>query len=134
MKVELKSGEIVTIEKDCECITHNGPHWVHMDRTWKKMNQEMPATSPLTLHARAEAEVRRLDEKGRMMKSLGIVRLIAEPCDELSNLQKERLARHYAEIAKRAEARCPTPKADREKRYVDWQERNEVRQKARHSF
>lgn len=134
MKAELTTGEIVPLEKDCECITHNGPHWVHMADFWRQKNRDMPVGNALCLGAKAQEELMRLDALRREFEQHGIVRLIREPSDELSELQRQRLERHHEDIRRRAEAIHPTPKNDREKRYDEWKERNDTQVAARHSL
>ena len=64
----------------CGCLTHQGPHWLHMDYTTKKQNFRLLALavhltangsvkeSLLYMEAFMHAENRRLDEKLRNMK------------------------------------------------------------------
>lgn len=40
LKYRLIDGRIVAAEKDCQCVTHDGPHWVHQDDLWKSRNRE----------------------------------------------------------------------------------------------
>ena len=30
IRFRLKSGEIIEAKKDCDCLTHEGPHWLHV--------------------------------------------------------------------------------------------------------
>lgn len=78
MKAELTNGEIVELEKDCGCIIHEGPHWLHMDAVDKDLNQQYLRPDFLSLHAFAAAEQRRLEIKLREMESRGIARIIRE--------------------------------------------------------
>lgn len=61
--------------KDCDCITHEGPHYLHMDRLWREQNREHlerlkrdvetnnRADAPLAAQAFALTELARLKEK-----------------------------------------------------------------------
>ena len=73
MKAELKNGEIIDLEKDCGCITHDGPHWLHMADMEKELNAPLRTSSP---YAFASQEKYRLASKLREMESRGIVRII----------------------------------------------------------
>ena len=68
-------------EKECTCITHEGPHWLHMDYITKLQNVQHLLSVALDayragdyrngeryLYEYANAEKRRLDEKLRNMK------------------------------------------------------------------
>lgn len=79
MYAKLTDGRTVELEKDCECITHDGPHWLHMDRIDKELNAELLARGDyLSLIAFAQGESRRLDEKLRNMESRKISELISQ--------------------------------------------------------
>lgn len=42
MRAQLIDGSIVDLPKDCHCVgLHEGPHWLHMDDLWRKMNREI---------------------------------------------------------------------------------------------
>ena len=109
MKARLKSGEIVTLEKECSCINHNEPHWVHMDGIWKKNNwREGPqGRTFLWCMGVAQEESVRLKEKLREMERRGIVELIEEPADEFTEFQQRRYQEHvkslYPELFKQPE-------------------------------
>lgn len=115
MKAELKSGEIITLAKECECVTHNDPHWIYMDRLDHERNR-WPLTQPqptfLGLIGMASEEVTRLAEKRRNFERLGIVRVIPEASDELTEVQRERNRRFAESYAKEVQARidAQTPK------------------------
>jgi hypothetical protein len=65
----------MTTTKDCACLTHDGPHWQHMDTLDRQWNHELLeqtmrykedrnfAMFTVTLHCHAQAELRRLAEK-----------------------------------------------------------------------
>ena len=38
IKAKLFTDEIVTLEKDCGCIIHNGPHWIYTDEMDRNYN------------------------------------------------------------------------------------------------
>lgn len=67
MKARLKTGKVITLEKDCDCITHTGPHWLYMD----ELERELCGTD-------ARAQIARLDRKLAKMKELDIAELISE--------------------------------------------------------
>lgn len=93
---ELTDGRIVPLDGPCEagCITHTGPHWLHMDEYERATNlkllgmAERQAKSARTytealmvevyLHRFAELEAVRLQSKSHEMKRAGIVRLIED--------------------------------------------------------
>ncbi len=80
MKAELTSGEIVELQKDCECTTHAGPHWIHMDLLWYNRNMALLNDGEWTQQkalALAKEEIYRLTDKRHTMQRLGIKRLIA---------------------------------------------------------
>lgn len=100
-KAELIDGTIIDLPRNCQCVTHRNPHWVHMDIFHEKQNQKLAepilavvadAEKPVgfdsfhgiaTLQFVANAELRRLGEKRCEMEKRGIVKLIAEPNDEI---------------------------------------------------
>ncbi len=41
VRYQLQNGEIVDAPKDCECIMHDGPHWLYMDAWWKAQNRAL---------------------------------------------------------------------------------------------
>ena len=48
-------------DNDCGCITHSGPHWLHMDRIWHENNQKMLRDG--NLRGFLTEEIARLKEK-----------------------------------------------------------------------
>lgn len=104
-KAELADGTIVTLEKECTCIIHCGPCWVHMDKLKKQLNQPLfdrlrkaveegnYHDAVLAQRAIAIEESARLREKRLNMERLGIVRLIHEPDDDLPLKQPPRRTR-----------------------------------------
>lgn len=43
MRARLTTGEVVSLEKDCDCLPqfHDGPHWLYNDDLWKARNQRL---------------------------------------------------------------------------------------------
>ncbi len=80
MRARLVDGTIITLEKDCDCLTHDGPHWLHMDRLYKAMNQKHIAgdriTDDMCWLAFATTERERLREKAYEMESRHIVEIL----------------------------------------------------------
>jgi len=74
----LTNGSIVPLLKDCGCGTHDGPHWLHMDRIDRDQNKSLldGATSSAEIKAFMEAEQRRLAEKLREMKARNIEEIL----------------------------------------------------------
>lgn len=68
------------MEKDCDCVIHDGPHWLHMDDVDKRLNAPLRERAmkgePLAFKAYAEAELRRLGEKRREMERQNIVEIL----------------------------------------------------------
>jgi hypothetical protein len=121
MKAELASGEIITLKKGCECAVHNEPHWVYMDRVSRELSRKLIDPEGKTaeqryygLLGRAKEEAARLDQKLRMMNSLGIVRLIAEPSDELTDIQRQQIKQNYESMLPKAPAPIAPEFLDRE--------------------
>ena len=74
MKAKLESGEIIELVQDCECITHSGPHWLHINDMWRNRNSELLHQGNLRAHI--EEECRRLAEKEHELVSRGIVEIL----------------------------------------------------------
>lgn len=74
----LTDGRVVILEKDCNCATHDGPHWLHMDSVDKSLNAGIlnKSSSIAELRAFAEAEQRRLAGKLREMNQRQIVEIL----------------------------------------------------------
>lgn len=85
---ELTSGEIVELQNDCGCITHNGPHWLHMINLERALNADAvknfrePKTvgekiehqlAIIYMAGKEQARLKRLEAE---LTSRGIVRLI----------------------------------------------------------
>ncbi len=99
MKARLTDGSIVDLPRDCDCLTHDGPHWLYMD-THTKQRLQVDYVEPITAvvelgaaatssqvyhamalaHQYAELQLVRLGELRRNMERLGIVELLrSEP-------------------------------------------------------
>ena len=93
MRAELESGKIIDLVRDCECITHDGPHWLHMDQLSKQRNyknhqwalESEPPKTNQRLYALQNAirsyalhESIRLGELRREMERHKICRIISE--------------------------------------------------------
>lgn len=86
MMAELNDGSVVELPKDCGCITHEGPHWLHANDLWRDRNRSLmgtarapsadPARRMLAMQGLAREEMARLAEKGRLFERHGIARLI----------------------------------------------------------
>lgn len=145
MKAELASGEIVTLPKDCNCVTHNDPHWTYMDRLSRKLNRsnvyEADGTmkrSLFALHGFAIEEEARCAQKIRDMRSRGIVRLIPEESDEMTDEQGEQLELNRLALLADYESKRPKPieppTTGDELRRERLNARDAVREKAKEAF
>lgn len=56
----LESGEVIRLQKECDCVTHAGPHWQHADRLWKESNARLRESSPLAYAHEESARLREL--------------------------------------------------------------------------
>lgn len=55
---------LLDLPKDCGCITHDGPHWLHMDRVKFQMDLDiLKRGGRLAFHAFAVEEAMRLADK-----------------------------------------------------------------------
>ena len=77
------SGRVRPLVKECGCITHEGPHWLDSDRSWRESNRRIITDRPdavtvLTLRAFAAEEVARLREKGWAMKTNLVAALLTD--------------------------------------------------------
>jgi len=142
MKAELASGEIVTLPKDCNCVTHNDPHWTYMDRVSRALNRKLLDPTDKTPEQRyygamgcAKEDLVRVEAKLREMKQRGIVRLIPEASDEPTDEQRAQLEENRQWLLRRYEESRPKPvapqKADDELRRERLNARDEVREKAK---
>lgn len=92
MHAESTNGTIIELTQDCACLTHTGPHWLHMDEFTQAKNREtltranemaaqrLDAAQAIQCRALldhfAKVEVLRLDDKTREMARRGIRRII----------------------------------------------------------
>lgn len=73
----VKTGQIVPLRKDCECVTHTGPHWLHVSDCARKANAPLLAQgSALSLRGFAIEESMRLGELRRAFEREGIETLL----------------------------------------------------------
>lgn len=146
MKALLTTGETVVLPKECDCRTHNEPHWVHMwradrDRTLsviRPLLEKMEAIqalatggkvsfsafidheqAKLAVGAYAGDMVRIYDSALAEFKRRGIARLIEEESDQINELQAQRI---------QSALKVPMPQAPLITPYVNKQ--SEVRMKA----
>jgi hypothetical protein len=80
VKARLTDGSLIELVKDCDCLTHEGPHWLHMDALARRINQPLfdrAATgAPMAVAALATEEIARLRLKRYEMKSRRIAQLL----------------------------------------------------------
>ncbi len=76
MKARLENGSIVTLEKDCSCIDHEGPHWLHSDHLFHQLNLQLLGPGQLQTKAFAIEEQARLTRKLSIMKAKRIAELL----------------------------------------------------------
>jgi len=80
VRAELTDGRVVSLIKDCACITHEGPCWLHTDQL-HRMEQRRHLDAG-NWRGWLAVEGLRLREKIWAMQSRGIVRLLADSDDE----------------------------------------------------
>ena len=125
MKARLTTGEVVTLGKGCDCITHNIPHWVHEFRQSRDMSRKEfdgyvhrmraiessaaggkvslsvyfdHALLKLAANACAGDLSRLYGHHHAEFARRGIAELIAEEADELTELQQQRIRAHWASL------------------------------------
>ncbi|MCD2452043.1 MAG: hypothetical protein Q8K07_15825 [Methylicorpusculum sp.] len=76
MLAKLEDGSIVTLEKDCSCTDHDGPHWLHSDRLFRQLNLQLLGSNNLQTQAFAMEEQARLTRKLSIMKAKRIAELL----------------------------------------------------------
>ena len=77
MKFQMANGTVRDAVKDCDCLTHSGPHWLYMDAFWKERNRELLMTrTELGTRGFIVEENARLQAKANAMLYLGIERII----------------------------------------------------------
>jgi hypothetical protein len=85
----LTDESVVELLKDCGCVTHEGPHWLHYDHLIRAQNRRLlvrlqaQAAAPTDVgswavlcDAYAREELARLREKRQEMEQRGIVELL----------------------------------------------------------
>ena len=85
--------------KDCTCICHDGPHWLHEDIVRRTLNLKIleGRTDHLALVAFAQEEKARIMDKLNWMKRYGIERIPAEwTRPDLDRKERELLARYLS--------------------------------------
>ncbi|MCX7100987.1 MAG: hypothetical protein NTX38_05710 [Methylobacter sp.] len=77
MQARLKDGSIVDLLKDCSCVTHEGPHWIHADNLYREANKLLLNTcTRLASAGFAIEEQVRLQRKLQIMNAKGIVEIL----------------------------------------------------------
>lgn len=76
IKAKLTDGTIIELVKDCECIHHSGPHWLHLDDLDKRRAKEFLDRG--CVEACITLELERLDRKLFELESRGIEKIIRE--------------------------------------------------------
>jgi hypothetical protein len=80
VKARLRDGSVIDLVKDCDCRTHEGPHWLHMDEMSKRLNAPLRGRAMsgdlLAIRGLAIEEIARLREKRYQMESRNITELI----------------------------------------------------------
>lgn len=80
----LANGAIVELRKDCECMTHKGPHWLHMDYLDRLAAQKLfmdcrsSRTPAVCYDAYIREELTRVRAKRQEMTQQGIEELLWE--------------------------------------------------------
>lgn len=77
LQARMKDGSIVELSKDCGCITHEGPHWIHADDLYREANKLLSsACTRLVSAGFAIEEQVRLQSKLQIMNAKGIVEVL----------------------------------------------------------
>jgi len=76
MEARLEGGSIVTLEKDCSCIDHEGPHWLHSDQLFRQLNLQLLGPNMFQTQAFAIEEQARLSRKLSIMNAKRIAELL----------------------------------------------------------
>lgn len=80
-----KDGTTKELEKDCGCLTHNGPHFLHDNRLWKQRNQKLKDRGNyLSILGFVNQEIDRLAEIAYQYKARGIKEILHERPEELA--------------------------------------------------
>lgn len=79
MKFLMIDGTMREATKDCECLTHVGPHWVYMDNFWLVRNKMLLAGGThLAIRGFITEELARLQAKSHTMQYLGIEQIVCD--------------------------------------------------------
>ena len=95
MRARLTDGSVVELAQDCDCVIHEGPHWLHSDKITQYLLEKdyrqpveqiiakgAAATlddvrrAELLFQHYAERQAMRLQELSRHMKRCGIVEIL----------------------------------------------------------
>jgi len=76
MRARLSSGQVVTLEKDCTCLTHEGPHWAYVDE--RERAEAARALKAREIFEHIFIEQARLQAKAWNMNRHGIVELLPD--------------------------------------------------------
>ncbi len=76
MKALDHTGKVIELAKDCACVTHDGPHWLHANDAWHAANRKLLDDGNGNGFVAEEAA--RLEEKIAMMKHHGLHSIIRE--------------------------------------------------------
>ncbi len=72
-----QDGRTIPLEKECDCIIHEEPHWIHMDSLKHKLNQKyLEKPTQLNMQALSILESARLKEKEFHFNRLGIAQIM----------------------------------------------------------
>lgn len=82
MRARLNNGQVVTLEKDCTCPTHEGPHWLYVDE--RERAEASRAFIAQDLFELIFIEQARLQAKAWNMTRHGIVELIPDSIEARS--------------------------------------------------
>lgn len=79
----LRCGTATVLRKDCSCETHDGPHFLHADRSWRNANRRMVldikgGPNWLSLVGYGSEEQIRLRALRESMEAKGIFSLLTE--------------------------------------------------------
>lgn len=82
---KLRNDERVLLTKDCDCIDHEGPHWLYANDKWREANARLleigkgvSAEAYYARHGVAVEESARLAERLHAFNARGIVHVFYE--------------------------------------------------------
>lgn len=73
-RFRLEDGSVVEAPQDCECRSHTGPHWLHMDDVRKASSRRLLEAGNAQGHI--VEELARLREKRWYMERLHVVEIV----------------------------------------------------------